>query len=87
MVTYKTAKKLLHATAVHMGSNDDDAFAIVCASCRDGVIRDPEEMLLTFKEGYNAPTWFVDTCIDIITGRIPLVDYPVFQKEDAPLFD
>jgi len=68
-----------------MRTNDADGFSIVCASCRDGVIRDPDVVCEAIESG-RVPMWFIDTCSDIITGKIALVDYPVIEKGKT-LFD
>lgn len=86
MISLATAEKLLHACACHMRTNDVDAFTIVCASCEDGVMKDPDELTKEMSTTGKAPEWFTDTCVAIITGRIPLVDFPVIEKKKT-LFD
>ena len=78
-VSCLTARKLVHDAAVHMSVTDEDAFQIICASSESGV-HDPDEWRENLEHGFDAPTWFVDTAIDIITERIALVDFPVAMK-------
>ena len=85
MISTDTAIKLVRACACHMKTNEEDAFTIICASCQDGVVRDPDAVYKQF-DNNKVPLWFVETCCDIITGKIPLTDYPVIEGRKT-LFD